>query len=112
MPDLNALQLQALEIWATVLAWLQSPTFYAQIGAIFAAWILAGFVSKLVRKRVPLLRDEPAEGKLLLVRSWIFKARSLLFPILLVAILAASVSILRSVTGSVCGAGVEPALLV
>ncbi len=101
MPDLDALKIQVLEIWGTVLAWLQSPTFYAQIGAVIVAWLLAGFLTKLIRKRVPLLNHEPTDGKLLFIRSWVYKARGLLFPILLVALLAIAVPVLRSVTGSV-----------
>ena len=101
MPDLEVYKTQALEIWAVVLAWLQSPTFYAQIGAVIAAWFLATIGTRIIRKRVPWLRDEPSgKGRLAFIFEWIYRIRELVFPLLLVAVLAIAVPVLDAVTGS------------
>ncbi len=101
MVDLANLQAQFLEYWMIVFAWLKSPAFYAQVGAIILAWLLAGIVSKFIRARVPLLQNAPQDGRLLFIRNWVYKARGLLFPLVLVAILATTIPVLRSITGSV-----------
>lgn len=101
MPDLNALQAQALELFAIVVAWLTSPTFYAQIAAIVISWLLAIVLARMLNKRVSLLNTAPGEGKLLWIRELIYRARHLAFPALLVGTLAIALPVLRSVTGSI-----------
>ena len=64
---------QALEIWNVVLVWLQSPAFYAQIGAIIAAWFIAKILSKEIKKRVPFLTTEPdKKDRLYFILRWVY----------------------------------------
>ena len=96
---------QALVLsWIEPLAgWLQSPTFYAQIGAIVGSWLIAKIAASVVRKRVPLFHTAPpseSKHRLRLVFEWLYRLRNLVFPVLLVAILAAAIPILDQVIGS------------
>lgn len=92
---------QALEIWAVIFVWLQSPAFYAQVGAIVGAWFVAKIVAKIIRSRVPFLVTEPAkDGRFYFILKWIYAARGLLNSLLLVAILAISVAILDAAVGT------------
>ena len=85
----------------TVLVWLQSPPFYAQVGAIIAAWFAAKIIARIIRARVPFISTEPAkDGRFYFILKWVYQARGLLAPLLLVAILALSVAILDATIGS------------
>ena len=94
MPDLEKLQIQALEVLQTVLAWFQSPLFWAQIGGIVLAWFVARTVTKILRSKVPLLHTEPAEGRLLFFRNIVYQIRDLVGSLVLVAMLAAIIPVL------------------
>ena len=92
---------QALEIWAVVLVWLQSPAFYAQIGAIIGAWFIAKILSAVIKKRVPFLTTEPDKnGRLYFILRWVYMVRELLRPLLLIAALAVAVSVLDASIGT------------
>ena len=92
---------QALEIWAVVLVWLQSPAFYAQIGAIIGAWFIAKILAAAIKKRVPFLTTEPDKnGRLYFILRWVYMVRELLRPLLLIAALAVAVSILDASVGT------------
>jgi len=100
MPDLEPYKQQALEIGMTLLAWLQSPTFWAQLIAIAVAWFVARLVTSFVRKKVPFLNSAPEEGRFLFLRKQLYQARELVGPLFLVAALAAVIPILDAATGS------------
>ncbi|MEP3231591.1 MAG: mechanosensitive ion channel domain-containing protein [Hyphomicrobiales bacterium] len=92
---------QALEIWAVVLVWLQSPAFYAQIGAIIGAWFIAKILSATIKKRVSFLTTEPdKDGRLYFILRWAYMVRDLLQPLLLIAALAVAVAILDATIGT------------
>ena len=86
LPDLSAYQDKAIEIFQTILVWLQSPPFWAQIAGIVFAWFIARFVAAQLRKRVPFLHTAPQPGRLFFLRDMIYRARELVQPLLLVAI--------------------------
>lgn len=92
---------QALDVLNIVLVWLQSPPFYAQVGAIIAAWFIAKIIASILRKRISFLANEPAkDGRLYFILKWLYQARGLLAPLLLVAMLALSAAILDATVGS------------
>ena len=92
---------QALEIWETVLVWLQSPAFYAQIGAIIGAWFIAKLIASAIKKRVPFLTTEPDKnGRLCFILKWAYMVRDLLGPLLLIGALAGAVAALDASIGS------------
>jgi hypothetical protein len=62
---LDTLKGQVLDLLAKVQGWLASPQFYAQVIAIAVAWIAAKLVARQLVARVPLLREEPTEGRFL-----------------------------------------------
>ena len=100
LPDLGAYQDKAVEILQTVLIWLQSPPFWAQIAGIILAWFIARFVTAQLRKRVPFLHTAPQPGRLFFLRDMIYRARELVQSLLLVAVLGIVVAVLDAVTGS------------
>ena len=96
----NAEEFKALfgKIGQKILGWLTSITFLAQVGAIFAAYILSPMIAAILRKKIFLFRDEPDETtKLKLPRSYIYRARMLLRPIVMVLLLAIFAIILKAV---------------
>ena len=78
--DIKAL---GLKIWETAKGWLTSPSFLAQIGAVFLIWwVLAPLIARQLRNKLFFLRDEPSEGnKLFLVRKYVYEARALTRPV-------------------------------
>ncbi len=90
-----------LRDWLTILeGWLASPQFYAQVIAIVAAWILAKLVARQIVARVPLLRDEPTEGRFLRYQRLAFSCRSLIEPALFVLLMMVATSIADAALGS------------
>lgn len=101
MEFIEPIKAQALEIWNIVFVWLKSPAFYAQIGAIIAAWFIAKILSKEIKKRVSFLTTEPdKKGRLYFILRWVYMVRELLRPLLLIAALAIAVSILDATVGT------------
>jgi len=90
----NADEIKALggKILNKVLGWLTSPSFLAQIGAVFLAWFLSPILTKAIRERVFLFRDAPAQDvKLKLIRDYIYRSREFLraaFQVILLAVFA------------------------
>lgn len=99
----NADQIKELgqKILDTVLGWLKSPAFLAQLGAVIFIWlILAPLISKQLRKRVFLLRDPPKEGdKFYFARKCLFDVRELVRPVLNIGLLALAAAVLKSTLG-------------
>jgi len=99
MPS-NSAELQAmLNEWGQqLLMWAQSPSFLAQLGAIFAAIMIAPLIAGFIRKRLFLFRDEPTEDvKLLPVRKIVFRARDFLRAAILVLLLALFAATLKAI---------------
>ncbi|RKQ69370.1 mechanosensitive ion channel-like protein [Litorimonas taeanensis] len=81
-----------------ILGWLSSVPFLAQIGAIITAYFLAPIFAGVLKKRLFLFRSEPAKDvKLKAVRDIIYRARNLLRPIFLVALLALFAVVLKNI---------------
>ncbi|VAW01292.1 Potassium efflux system KefA protein / Small-conductance mechanosensitive channel [hydrothermal vent metagenome] len=91
---------QALALLDTLLEWAMSPQFYAQIGAIIIALVVAQFAAKFIRDKVAFLREKPTKGKFLLVQKWLFAASSLLRPVLIVTAMALAVQALDASVGA------------
>ena len=98
--DIEAWKAQGFQLLDILIVWLTSPVFYAQIAAIVGGWIVAKFLARAVRTRVPMLREEPSEGRMLYLQQWAYRLRDIVFPVLLVAIFAIAVPILDQTTGS------------
>jgi small-conductance mechanosensitive channel len=98
--NLETLQAQALA-WLDVLkGWLASPQFYAQVIAVVALWILAKLLARQLLRRVPLLREEPTEGRLLRYQRLIHSCRNLVEPLLFVLFMAAAASVADQALGA------------
>ena len=95
MADIQAL----LQQWGQqLLSWAQSPIFLAQVGAVFAAIILAPLIAGQLRKRIFLFSAPPAEDvKFLPVRRIIYTAGGFLRALLVVFLLALFAAILKAV---------------
>ena len=96
----NTAEFQALlNDWGQqILAWAQSPSFLAQVGAVVAAIILAPLIARIIRKQVFLFSAAPAEDvKYLPVRRIIFTAGGFLRALLVVILLAVFAAILKSI---------------
>ena len=96
----NAEEAKALltKIGDKILGWLTSLKFLAQVGAIILAYILSPLIAKILRKRIFLFRDRPAEDvKLKVARDYIYRSRELLRPIMLVGLLILFGVILKAV---------------
>ncbi len=98
--NIEALQARAFEWLGILQGWLASPQFYAQVIAIAVAWIAAKFVARMLLQRVPLLREEPAEGRFLRYQRLAFSCRSLVEPALFVLLTMVAASIADAALGS------------
>lgn len=86
------------KIGSKLIGWFTSPKFLAQLGAIAAIWLLAPLGARMIKARVPLLREAPApDAKLRVLKHYGFRASNFLSVILLVALLAIAASVLKAI---------------
>ena len=69
-------------IWQAVLVHLDSPEFYAQIGVVAVALVLAWLLATYAKNRVRIFREDPQPGVLYDVRSALHSVRGILLPIM------------------------------
>lgn len=67
-----------------LLHWFSSPAFYAQLGLISVAFMLAWSAHLLLRRVSPLLREANREAPLFIVRNSIYQCRELLLPLFII----------------------------
>lgn len=79
--------------WTNVVAWLSSPQFYAQLGTIAAAFLIAYTVGGLIKTRVAILAQPPQPGPFVGFRSLLHQTRDLFFPVLNVLLLGVAAEI-------------------
>jgi small-conductance mechanosensitive channel len=100
---IESLKAQA-QSWLDVLTgWLASPQFYAQVIAVIAAVFIARITGSQLLIKVPLLSNEPVDGRLLKIRRFIYSCRDLVKPLLNVLLLA--------IAAAVCDAAVQSSWL-
>jgi small-conductance mechanosensitive channel len=98
--DMDTLTARAMA-WLQVLqGWLSSPQFYAQVIAIAVLWIAAKLLARQLLARVPVLRTEPTEGRLLRYQRLAYSCRNLVEPLLFVALMAAAAAVADQVLGA------------
>ena len=90
------IQFQA--IFDQLVAWLISPQFYAQVGAIIAAIFIARTASKMLLVRVSWFAEEPdKKSRLAKVRGYFYAVRSLIYPALCYILLGLAAQVVVSV---------------
>lgn len=80
--------------------WLASPQFYAQVIAVAVLWVIAKYVARQIVARLPMLREEPLEGRFLRYQKLAYSCRALIEPLLFVGLLAIAASIADSALGA------------
>jgi len=85
-----------LEVWQVVGNWVSSPPFYVQLAAIGLSIFLALLLASILKARVPVFRNPPDPGSLYRVRSGLFRARPLVFPLLTIILLGVAIGIAES----------------
>ncbi len=98
--NLESLKLQALSYVEILQGWLASPQFYAQVIAIVVLWLVAKLLARQVLARVPLLREEPTEGRFLRYQKLLYSCRNLLEPLVFVGLMAAAASVADQTLGA------------
>jgi small-conductance mechanosensitive channel len=98
--NLDMLQARAMDYVAVLQGWLASPQFYAQVIAIVVMWVVAKLAARMVLARVPLLREEPVEGRFLRYQKLLFSCRNLVEPLLFVVFMAIAASVADAALGA------------
>ena len=98
--NFETVQTRAFEYLALLESWLVSPQFYAQVIAIIALWIVAKMLARQILARVPLLREEPNEGRFLRYQKLLYSCRNLLEPLLFVLGMAAAAAVADQTLGA------------
>ena len=70
------------EAWQATANWATSPQFYAQIGAIGCAVLLAFLLAAVIRRSVPIFTREPVGNRFSGVTSFFYRLRVFVFPLL------------------------------
>jgi small-conductance mechanosensitive channel len=77
--DFEKLLSTAEQVFQQVLAWAQSPQFYAQLGLIFAAITFAFLTAKFVGKSIKAPSDPPQPGSMSKWRGFLYRLKGVLF---------------------------------
>jgi small-conductance mechanosensitive channel len=101
MLSVEELKARGFELLDILQGWATSPQFYAQVGAIVGAVLIARIVAGQVRKRVPVFREPPeAEHKFARWLNMAYGLRDLLYPAICVLLLAIAIQICLAAVGS------------
>jgi small-conductance mechanosensitive channel len=98
--NFDTLKLQAEAYWVVLQGWLASPQFYAQVITVVGLWLLAKIIARQILARVPVLREEPTEGRFLRYQRLAFSCRNLVEPALFVALMAIAASVADQALGA------------
>jgi small-conductance mechanosensitive channel len=98
--NLEILKQRGYELLDLLKGWLASPQFYAQVIAVVGLWLVAKILSRQILARVPLLREEPTEGRFLRYQRLLFSCRNLLEPLLFVGLMAAAAAVADAALGA------------
>lgn len=90
---------KAATIWQNMLSDLGSPEFYAQIGIVAVALALAWAISTFLRHRLRIFNAEPEPGAIHELRIGVYRARTLLLPIMAAIALSIAVPISADTIG-------------
>ena len=91
---------QAQAITDQLIAWLTSPQFYAQVGAIIGAVFIARILAKIIQNKVSWFSEPPdPKSKLAKVRGYFYAVRTLIYPALCYILLGIAAQIVSSVFG-------------
>ena len=91
---------QGQAILDQLIAWLTSPPFYAQVGAVIGTIFIAKIVARLLQNKISWFAEAPdPKSKLAKVRGYFYAIRSLLFALLCYILLGISASIVTSIFG-------------
>jgi small-conductance mechanosensitive channel len=101
MLSIEELKATGLELLDKVAGWATSPQFYAQVGAIAIAVLVARIVAAQLRRRVALMREPVADDhKFARWLNFAHSLRDLLFPVVAVLFLAVAIQICLAAVGS------------
>ncbi|MFT5181735.1 MAG: small-conductance mechanosensitive channel, partial [Alphaproteobacteria bacterium] len=84
-------------IWRETLTLLSSPEFYAQIGIVVVALILAWALAVYLKSRVKVFRDAPRPGAL--YRARLYDIRELLVPVMAAVVLGVATPLSEAAIG-------------
>jgi small-conductance mechanosensitive channel len=98
--NLDIAQQRAFELLDLLKGWLASPQFYAQVIAVVGLWLVAKIATKQILARVPLLREEPLEGRFLRYQRLLYSCRNLLEPLVFVGLMAAAAAVADAALGA------------
>lgn len=99
--DIDSLKASAISILDKLIGWLSSPQFYAQIGAIILALLIAHFAARTLKKKVDWFSVAPKEDvRFYKIKNYIFAASDLLFPALCYILLGIGAAIVLNAVGA------------
>jgi small-conductance mechanosensitive channel len=97
----DELKAHAQGLLDTLIQWAVSPQFYAQVGAIVVAVLLARIVAGQLRKRVAVLREPVADDhRFARWLNFAHSLRDLLFPVVAVLALAIAIQVCLATVGT------------
>ena len=88
MVDVTA-QLNQLDAFGgQLLAWMNSPLFYSQLGLVTLVLLIAFILSSLLKRHTPMLSAPPNKEGRNILHNGIYQSRSLLFPLVTILLMA------------------------
>ncbi|MEM1433935.1 MAG: mechanosensitive ion channel domain-containing protein [Pseudomonadota bacterium] len=97
--DLSWLRGQAQDWFEQIVGWAQSPVFYAQLGLIVGALLVAWAAAGVARRFLPETREQPQAVGFATLRRLLGRLRHILFPIFAVLLLGVSVQLSEELFG-------------
>ncbi|MGQ0700823.1 MAG: mechanosensitive ion channel family protein [Panacagrimonas sp.] len=99
MVDMASFKARFGQLFSSLLDWLGSPQFYAQVALAILAVVVAYSTAGALRRHSSLLSTEPATGAWLPLRRGIYRGRDLLFPLLTLLALGIAVAVSAAAVG-------------
>jgi small-conductance mechanosensitive channel len=84
------------QTWQSAAVWSSSPEFYGQLAGIVVAVLLAFLTALIIKSRVRVFSAAPRQGVLLEARTFLYRLRALIFPLLNILLLGVAIEVAAS----------------
>lgn len=82
--DITTIKNYLATLVTNAMNWLGSSEFYAQLGLSLVCLFVAYWLTSFIKKHSPLLNQPPSGGRIVALRTSVYKTRTLILPLLLI----------------------------
>ena len=85
--NINEILIQCNKILSDIYVWITTPDFYTQLGLVIIALLASYSITVITKRKLPIFSRQPDVETYLVLKIWVYKSHSIIFPLLNVLLL-------------------------